>query len=102
VQEVAFFLWWNGGEMHRNEVRRYCRLIGARFEDLFELGLAEQRRVNRVVATDVGMNVGETWIAIADFEPTGRWDWKFQPDAGERPNLPTDWDWDDRPVLPPR
>jgi hypothetical protein len=102
VQEVARFLWWYDGDMHRNEVRRYCRLFGARFDDLFELKLAEQRRFNRVVATDLGISVGLTWVAIGGDDPTGRWDCVFQPDAGERANLPADWDWDDRPVLPPR
>lgn len=51
---------------------------------------------------DEGAAAAEAWhAACVEADPRKRWDRILQPTQEELDVLPTDWDWDDRPPIPP-
>jgi hypothetical protein len=81
---------------------RVCERFDAPAEKVIHSGLVELDDASKTFrATREGTRVGERWGLIVSDQEEGRWDAEYQPTPEELNTLPSDWDWDDRPLLSP-
>jgi hypothetical protein len=79
---------------------RVCERFGVPVERLIASDLIDlDKRTNRFRATETGRKVGHRWRLIASPDDARRWDHVYQPTPDELTSLPSDWDWDDRPII---
>lgn len=86
----------------RAGLRRICRWYGTTPDAVVATGLLVPLGGNRYAKTPAGDAVGQSWHVITHEDvDEGRWEAEFLPDPDEERLLPTNWDWDDRPPIPP-
>jgi hypothetical protein len=102
VLDVLVAMDRNDGRMGVEALARACECFETASEELLRRQLVRFDDGNAgFVLTRAGEHAASAWYLSTHQDDEGRWDAGFWPEPIERDLLPENWDWSERPPLPP-